>query len=198
MPTGEIVAVPLRGAFLGNRGILHGADRTLGVARWKTQAWVTCVTKFKGRRRALMSPGKYTELFFYDEAVALAAGHRPCGECRREDYRRFIGLWREVHGQAPLADIDKALHKARVRPGRQQVRFEALAQDLPFGTFVLVDETPVVLRDTDALPFGPEGYGAPRPRPTGPVTVLTPAPTVAVLAAGYRPELHGSSASSQS
>jgi hypothetical protein len=198
LPTGEIVALPLRGDVMGNRGILHNADRTLGVSRWKTQAWVTCLTEFKERRRTPMSPGKYTELFFHDEAVALAAGHRPCGECRREAYRRFCTLWREVHGEATLQEIDRDMHRARVRRDRTQLRHEARAEDLPFGTFVLTDETPWVLRDDDALPFTASGYGPVGPRPTGRVTVLTPAPTVAVLAAGYRPALHGSSASSQS
>ena len=89
LPTGEIIAHPARGRFMGNRGILHDASGHLGRSRWKLMGWVTCVLDFKGRQRTVMSPGTYTELFFHDEAVALAAGHRPCAECRRADYRAY-------------------------------------------------------------------------------------------------------------
>src|SRR5688500_15168681 len=88
-PFGEIEAAPARGLFMGNRGILHDANQQLGRARWRHKSWVTCLLSFKDRRREVMAPRRYTELFFCDEAVALAAGHRPCAECRREDYERF-------------------------------------------------------------------------------------------------------------
>ena len=89
-PGGEIIADPARGTLMGNRGILHDAGQRLGVARWRHPHWIYCRLSFKGRRRAVMAPGRYTELFFLDEASALAAGHRPCYECRREDFLRFL------------------------------------------------------------------------------------------------------------
>jgi len=93
-PFGDIVATPARGAWMGNRGVLHGSDRTLSRRRWTTRAWITCRLEFKDRHRRVMTPGRYTELFFLDEATALAAGHRPCGECRRHDFDRFRAVVR--------------------------------------------------------------------------------------------------------
>ncbi|WP_298491882.1 hypothetical protein [uncultured Maritimibacter sp.] len=192
LPTGEIVALPFRGGLMGNRGILHDDEGRLGPARWRHKAWVCCVTAFKERRRWVMAPGRYTELFFTDEAVALAAGHRPCGECRRAALASFRSAWQAVHGTDALADIDRTLHGARVTSRtRAQVRYPAAADILPAGTFVLIDDIPHVFRNSDALPYAAGVYGAARPRPTGSVTVLTPAPTVATLAAGYRPVIGG-------
>jgi hypothetical protein len=178
---------------MGNRGILHGADRRLGTARWRHKAWVCCLLAFKGRKRALMSPGTYTELFFLDEAVALAAGHRPCGECRRRDHLRFRAAWAEATGAEPrAADMDWALHVARVTRDRRQVRHGAEAAALPDGAFVLWEGCPHLVLGDALLPFAAVGYGPPVARRAGQVTVLTPAPTVEVLRAGYRPALHAS------
>ena len=119
MPTGEIAAHPARGTLTGNRGILHRDDRTLGTARWTHKAWICCTLDWKGRRREVMSGRTWTELFFLDEAVALAAGHRPCATCRREAYRRFQAAWTAAMGtpaRAPL--LDAALHTARVNADR--------------------------------------------------------------------------------
>ena len=190
-PDGEIVADPARGLFLGNRGILHDDRRQLGPARWRHRNWVCCTLSFKERRRVPMTPGTYTELFFLDEAVALAAGHRPCAECRRADYQRFRDHWEEATGLRPTpAEMDGALHAARaLRGGRRLATWEAEADDLPDGTFIA--GAALILGDR-ALPFGFAGYGPARPRPRGRVTVLTPEPTVQVLGAGYRPVLHPS------
>ena len=117
---------------MGNRGILHDATQRLGVARWRHPHWVCCRLVFKGRRRAIMTPGRYTELFFLDEATALAAGHRPCHECRREDFRRFQAAWRRAFdiSDAAAPAIDRVLHKARIDPRtRCQVRFVARLDD---------------------------------------------------------------------
>ena len=100
-PLGEIVATAERGGLMGNRGILHDRDRRLGVSRWKHPHWVCCRLAFLGRHRPVMTPGRYTELFFLDEATALAAGHRPCAECRRADYTRFLDAWTAAHGARP-------------------------------------------------------------------------------------------------
>lgn len=194
LPTGDIVADPGRGLFTGNRGILHRADGTLGVSRWKHPHWVCCRLSFKDRYHGSMPDRGWTALFFLDEAVALAAGHRPCHECRRADARRFRAAWENAHGPvARLGDIDRELHKARVRRDRQQVRYEARAESMPDGTFILAPDPALVLRDS-IYRFEPAGYAANCKRPSGVVTVLTPAPTVRALAAGYRPVLHPSAA----
>jgi hypothetical protein len=188
LPTGEIAAVPLRGAWMGNRGILHDEAGQLGTARWRHQNWVTCALSFKGRKRQVMRPGRfYTELFFYDEAVALAAGHRPCAECRRAQYLAWRAAFEAGTGcSGPAAEMDRRLHRDRVRRDRSQVRHEARAQDLPDGSFILLDDQPAVLRGDAAYPFAAAGYAAARPRPRGMVTVLTPRATLATLSAGYR------------
>jgi hypothetical protein len=149
---------------------------------------------FKDRHRTVMSPGSWTELFFLDEAVALAAGHRPCAYCRRADYKAFLRAWASAFGVAPRAsEIDRRLHAARILPGtRRQRSHEAEARELPPGVFVLIDDRFLLLADDCALPFSPVGYGAPVTRPSGRVMVLTPKPVVPVLRAGYRPRMHNS------
>jgi hypothetical protein len=189
-PTGQIIAHPARGALMGNRGILHDARRRLGRARWRHCHWIFCRLSFKGRRREIMAPRRWTELFFLDEATALAAGHRPCCECRRSDFLRFQAAWRRAFGvrEAKAGAIDRALHQARVEPrSRRQIRFEAVLDDLPDGAFVLLPGSAPLLLWGDRLhPWQPQGYGPPRPRDSGRVCVLTPAPTIAVLRSGYQ------------
>jgi hypothetical protein len=140
-----------------------------------------------------MSPAGYTELFFLDEAVALAAGHRPCAECRRTAWEAFCAAWKAAHGGPARAPaLDAALHAARVGRGRRQIRHTAPVETLPDGAFALHAGRPCLVRGDAVLPFAPGGYGAALPRPSGSVEVLTPAPTVAALAAGYAPALHPS------
>jgi hypothetical protein len=192
LPTGEIVAHPARGTLTGNRGILHGADRRLGLARWRHPHWIVCdLTDPRGRRRRPMAPGTWTELFFLDEAVALAAGHRPCAYCRRPAYGAFGAAWARagLPGHGAKA-IDAVLHAQRVRRDRRQVTHEAPMSALPDGSFVAGPGAPCLVLGESLLPYGPGGYGPALPRPGGSATVLTPAPTVAVLRAGYRPLLH--------
>ncbi|SIO14687.1 hypothetical protein SAMN05444722_0604 [Rhodovulum sp. ES.010] len=189
-PTGTFLATDARGDFMGNRGILHDDRGELGRARWQHRAWVCCLISFKGRKRPIMAPGKYTELFFLDEAVALAAGHRPCGRCRPDAFRRFLDAF---EGAARAAAMDAALHRARAVPQVwRQRRHQTLAHLLPDGAFILhpEDDRPCLLLGDAALPFAPHGYAPPRPRPDGTVTVLTPTPTVGALRNGYRPALH--------
>ena len=190
-PMGEIVADPARGLFMGNRGCLHDAEGSIGAARWRHRNWITCALSFNGRKRSLMSPGKYTELFFLDEAVACAAGHRPCAECRRADWQGFRTVWSRVFGPMKAAEIDRILHVARLE-GQRQRRHTALAGDLPDGAIVLVDDAAHLVLAGEALPWSPAGYGRACPLPDGEVTVLTPAPMVAVLRAGWKPVLHSS------
>jgi hypothetical protein len=199
-PFGEMVAEPWRGRLMGNRGCLHDAERRIGTSRWRTQAWIACRLEFRGRQREPMPQGRWTALFFWDEAAALAAGHRPCGECRRQDYRRFMAAWRAAGlpggpGDGGPQAVDRHLHRHRVTPRREQVRFEADVGDLPDGTFVLAsrsDTLPMLLWQGRfwRLAPGEGGYRA-AGRPQGRVTVLTPRPNVAVLAAGYRPMVGG-------
>jgi len=174
---------------MGNRGCMHDAEGRI-VRRWTTKAWIACRLSFKGRRRTLMQPGRYTELFFLDEATAAAAGHRPCAECRRGDYRAFRGLWEEVHGPVRgVAEIDALLHAARVGPGTgAQRRHRADWTDLPDGSFALHGDRPHLVLGDRLLPHAPAGYGPALPRPPqGTTEVLTPAPVVALMRAGWKP-----------
>lgn len=195
LPTGEIVAHPARGTLTGNRGILHAADRTLGRARWRHPHWIVCVLEHpRGRIRVPMTPGTWTELFFLDEAVALAAGHRPCAYCRRAAWQAFREAW-EAAGLPPggAVAVDRMLHAARLFAGGGQRTHAAPWAGLPDGTFVSLGGLSCLVQGDSLRPFAPEGYGRPKERPRrGRATVLTPAPTVAALAAGYRPALHPS------
>src|SRR5215212_5460550 len=124
-PTGDIVATPHRGMFTGNRGIIHDpASKTL-TRRWASQAWLTCVCEFRGWRRKVMGGRSWTELFFLDEATALAAGHRPCFFCRREDANRFRRCWEAGNRVSNFraTDIDAVLHGERLE-GRGKRRHE--------------------------------------------------------------------------
>jgi hypothetical protein len=198
-PSGEIIATPQRGLMMGNRGgAFHRPDRTLGVRRWASRQWICCVLSFKDRHRAVMQPNRYTELFFLDEATALAAGHRPCFECRRNDALRFASAWaqaRHLPVRPTAPEMDEVLHAERLDAGGGKRTFPASAGDLPAGTFVRLDPPgPDYLYDGKRLfPWSPDGYGPPRDAAPGlPVRVLTPASIVAVLSAGYRPMLHAS------
>ncbi len=194
-PDSRIITTPARGMFMGNRGCLH--DDAGSIRRsYANRRWIICVLEFKNRRRALMQPGRYTELFFLDEATALAAGHRPCAECQRERYNLFRRLWAEVHGIAHVSanELDAALHAERLKAdGSKQTDRAALA-DLPDGVIVRLDQHPatdfLVLGDR-LLRWTPFGCVEPIPRPVDEiVTVLTPPSTVKVLAAGYAPVIH--------
>ncbi|MSO81238.1 MAG: hypothetical protein EXQ97_06405 [Alphaproteobacteria bacterium] len=195
-PTSDIIVHQVRGLFMGNRGILHDEASRLGTARWRHPHWIACLTAFMGRRRVPMTPRRYTELFFLDEAVALAAGHRPCAECRRDDWQRFLAAWRYGNGDGVrgAADLDRTLHEARLLPRRRfQRRHEADIATLPDGAFIAAWQGPCLVHGDRLLPWSPGGYGAALRRPaTGTVTVLTPAPVIATMRAGYAPVLHSS------
>src|ERR1700688_1868525 len=140
-PFGSLISTAARGTIMGNRGgALHNADREI-VRGYKSRRWIACVLEFRGRYRVVMSPNRYTELFFLDEAVAFAAGHRPCAECRRERYNAFKDAWRLVHRlhETPFADeMDVELHPARI-DRRKKVTYEAALRSLPDGCFVQVE-----------------------------------------------------------
>ena len=201
-PFGELVAVPARGTLMGNRGRLHDPSRRI-VRRVAAgyRAWVTCRLAFRGRHRVVMTSGRYTELFFLDEATALAAGHRPCGECRHADFRRFRAAWLEGNAgrglgtDAPVHAIDRALHQDRLGPdGRARLHPAALGS-LPDGVFVVEPgaDAALLLWRGALLPWSSAGYGPPRRWLRDPhVLVLTPRSTVAAIAAGYAPAVHPS------
>ncbi|KZX92679.1 MAG: hypothetical protein ACU0CJ_02270 [Sulfitobacter sp.] len=188
-PDGEIIAHPARGGFMGNRGILHDENGLHHKRRWAHKNWVCCVLSFKGRRRQLMALRHYTELFFLDEAVAFAAGHRPCAECRAADYRRFRACC-DVSG--PAAALDRQLHSERAVPRVFQQRRQAGVEvhDLPDGAFILDHAGQSGVLFGDAFhPYRPSGYGPAQPRPWGCVTLLTPPSSVAAFRNGYRPQI---------
>ena len=193
-PTGEIVAIPLRGAWTGNRGILH---RGRDIVRFHgSDLWITCALQFKDRHQEQWRPGHYTFLFFHDEAVAFAAGHRPCAECRRSSYNAYRAAWRAGLGiDLPSArDMNRRLHRERLVAGTHQRRLhEMLWEDLPDGAFVMVDGTPAVVVGDHLTDWTLDGYGRHRPRPRdGLASVLTPPSTVAAFNAGYEPQIDAS------
>ena len=190
-----------RGLVFGNRGCLHDAAGEI-VRPFQGTRWIACRLDSRGRRRELLLPGRYTELFFLDEATALAAGHRPCRECRYRDYRDFVRLWHEAHPGDELRAgvIDARLHAERVEPNsRGQLRHAAPFAALPDGAFVAIGDVPFLILGDRILRWTPTGYDGSRPRPGGTATVLTPPSLVAVLAAGRHgepPLLHPSAWSS--
>ncbi|OKH73815.1 hypothetical protein EB74_15705 [Mycobacterium sp. SWH-M5] len=188
-PTGAIIAASGRGTFMGNRGILHDDARRI-VRASRNRMWLICRLEFKGRRRELMRPGTYTELFFLDEAVALAAGHRPCGECRRGSYRAYIDAVnvQNPHPVEGAQDLDRELHESRKLP-----RTASRVGALPDGTFISLGDNDFRLIWRGGLHrWSPQGYTDAIPAAEGPesAAVLTPALSVHVLRQGYPVQVH--------
>jgi hypothetical protein len=193
-PFGEIVALPGRGLVFGNRGILHDDDRHI-VRSFQVRRWIACRLQFRGIRRTLMRPHSYTELFFLDEATAFSAGHRPCAECRRDDYRRFRALWEARHGDAGADSIDRELHAHRIAR-RQKRTYVAQLAGVPDGVFVALDGDAQLVWNSGLLQWSDAGYTQRTPRPArATVEVLTPRPIVELFHAGYVPEVHPSAKS---
>ncbi len=204
-PFGEIIATPARGTLMGNRGgCLHDGEQGLGRRRWVSRRWIACLLEYKGWHREVMTPGRYTELFFLDEATACAAGHRPCALCRRNDFERFAAAWLEGNQGSGLSrtggidPIDRALHEERVHRDRGPGLVTQLS-GLPAGVFVVTAEQParpLLWTGGGLLPWAAEGYGAPLAGPSGSTfAVLTPPSIVRAFAAGYRPGTHASAGS---
>jgi hypothetical protein len=176
----------------GNRGVLHDRDGRI-VRRGQVRRWLVCELSFRGRRRPLLRPGRYTELFLLDEAVALAAGHRPCAECRYDAYQEFRRRWTAVRGwtEPPAAGgIDDVLHAERALDGGRRQTTPEPADALPDGTFLALPDGPHVVVAGGTRPWSHTGYGPWREFPAAELPVLTPPSTLAVLRAGYRPRLH--------
>lgn len=194
-PAGELVATSARGTLMGNRGCLHDADGRI-VRNSARKEWICCELAFEGRKRQLRAPGSYTELFFLDEATALAAGHRPCGTCRRDDARRFAHAWGVANlGMAParVGRIDDQLSGERVDSARM---LRSSVPPLPDGTMFRQEASGrfFLLHRGRALPWSFTGYGAPVDTRdvAGPIMVMTPASIIRALDAGYEPRVHRS------
>ena len=195
-PFGEIVAVEGRGLLMGNRGVLHDPRGRL-VRDSQERRWIACRLEFRGRWRPLLQPGRWTELLVLDEAAALAAGHRPCAECRHADFRRFQAAWqREYPGASARADaMDARLHAERRAGPWVKRTHEARIEALPDGAYVALEGRAWLVHGDTLLAWEAGAYADRRPRPEpGGVEVLTPPSIVAVLGAGYRPALHPSAA----
>jgi len=179
---------------MGNRGCLHDAQQRIR-RPFAVKRWIICVLQFKGRHRRVMTPEQYTELFFLDEATALAAGHRPCAECQRERYVMFREHWAGRGRTRPTAeDLDDVLHAERLGADRGKRTYRERLSRLPPGAMVADDEGRAYLvREASVLPWAPAGYGPPRPRPgDAEMLVLTPRSIVAALTRGYPVGVHPS------
>jgi hypothetical protein len=189
-PFSELVAHPARGLLYGNRGCMHDDSGRI-CRRYGTRRWIACRLEFRGWERGpKLQPGKFTELFFLDEATAFAAGHRPCALCRRADYVRLTELWSDLHsGQSGAEAIDLQLHGERVAPGsRAQRHHEAPFTGLPDGAFVLGDGEAWLVLGPELRRWTPAGYAERRARPrNGTASVITPPSLVAVLRSEWQP-----------
>jgi hypothetical protein len=197
-PYGQLQAVEARGAFMGNRGILHNAEGHV-IAAWRLRRWITCVLDFKGRRREVFAPHRYSELFFLDEATSLAAGHRPCAECRRSRFKEFSAAWAacspdHVVSQPLSADaIDRVLHSDRVRQGGGKKTYQAVLSTLPAGSIAEHEGRAYLIWAGKLRPWSFAGYGpAAGVLPATEVTVLTPKSIVQAIRAGFVPHVHES------
>ena len=194
-PEGEIEAVPQRGTMFGNRGgCFHTSEQTLLRRHFASKQWICCVLAFKSRRRALMQPGRYTELFFLDEATAIAAGHRPCFECCRPDAMRFAELWNAalgLAGRAAAPAMDDQLQRERIDGQGRKIVTAMRAGDLPDFSFVRTGGLVGMKQGERILPWSFDGYKrARRLAAETKVETLTPASVIAVLQQGYKPQTH--------
>ncbi|PSH70851.1 hypothetical protein CU102_02035 [Phyllobacterium brassicacearum] len=190
-PFGEIVAVPQRGTMMGNRGIIHDpSTRTLLKRRWTTRAWIICVCDFKGARREVMERRSWTELFFFDEAAALAAGHRPCFYCQSQRAKAFQAAWADGNATPPLSApaMDTILHGERLdaRGGKRRHPIEGSLAGLPDGAMIAAGDDAYVIKGGKTHLWSWNGYTLSNPK-TDNVTLLTPPSTVRALRAGYSP-----------
>jgi len=197
-PFGNLSATSARGTFMGNRGgRFHTDAKTLTARRWASRQWICCVLDFKGRQRDVWGR-YYTELFFLDEPTALAAGHRPCFECRRREAQAFAAKWQQARGlPAPpkAGEMDDVLHGERLQ-GRAKRVHRRNVDTLPDGAFVALEEGAFAVRGDHLLRWTPHGYGGRRRRPSNiAVDVLTPPAILAILSARYKPHWHSSAES---
>lgn len=189
-PWGRLIAADARGAWLGNRGILHNENKEIR-SLWKHKRWLVCQLAFQGRKRQIFSPNNYSELFFLDEATAFSAGHRPCAECRRERYSEFKEAWRNANG---VSQIDEQLHVERIAQGGEKVSFFMEFRDLPFGVFIERDNEAYLYWQMKLRKWSHSGYVEVEalPMPDELVKVLTPFSLVQMYKNGFTPQVHES------
>ncbi len=194
-PSGSIIATTARGAWLGNRGVLHNEDKEI-VRPFKVKAWITCRLAFRGRYRQVMMPNRWTELFFLDEATAFAAGHRPCFQCRYADHQRFKTDWLNGNPEYNFDDttsirqIDKVLHSERINKGKKVI-YKAPLHRLPSGAFIQLNNNYLLWYNEQLFDWTPFGY---QPftgslSATAEVEVLTPKSIANAFHAGYLPQV---------
>jgi len=194
-PFGNILKTSARGLWMGNRGILHN-DRKELLRPFKLKAWITCKLQFNGRKREVMTPNRYTELFFMDEATSFAAGHRPCFECRREDYKKFKTLWLKGNPaynfdeKTSIQKIDDILHSERINTNKSKVLFDEQLKNIPDGTFVLFNNQPYLISGGLMHLWSPFGYAEGTALPdVDTLPVLTPKSILNTFRAGYLPQI---------
>jgi len=200
-PYGRLHVVTERGAWMGNRGILHDKSGRI-VAPWRLKRWITCVLSFRGRQRNVFAPHRYSELFFLDEATSFSAGHRPCAECRRERYNEFRARWIAVNSdhasdrRVGADDIDGVLHAQRAIRGGGKKTWQADAAALPPGTLIEYRGRPQLIWNGKLWPWTFAGYEDPVALNSAvadaDITVLTPPSIVRVFQSGFRPQVHAS------
>jgi hypothetical protein len=194
-PLGQIIATSARGLWMGNRGVIHNEHKQITKA-FKHQAWIICQLQFKERKRTVMTPNRWTELFFLDEATAMAAGHRPCFECRKEDANRFKSYWIQgnpMHNfslKTSILDIDAIIHEERIDADKNKVTHQRKFSDIPDGTFILMNNVPYLLLGGRCYRWTPVGYEDSISLPkTSTLTILTPNSIVNAFRAGYVPQI---------
>jgi hypothetical protein len=200
-PFSTLAATPERGAWTGNRGVIHNEQKQI-VKNHAVKYWITCALTYKDHWRAVMSPNRWTELFFLDEATAFAAGHRPCGFCRHADFKRFKSLWLAANGQqyglsenTKIDMIDTIIHEDRLDENGHQKTFQAPLLSLPSGTFIVFDSpTDAYLwYEQNLYAWSFSGYTKLDLFEKDQIaTVLTPRSYVAVFKMGYKPQVHAS------
>jgi len=194
-PLGNIIKTSARGTWMGNRGVIHSPEQQI-LRPFKLKAWLICKLEFKGWHRPVMAPNRYTELFFLDEATAFAAGHRPCFECRREDYNKFKSLWLKgnpgygFNEKTSIKKIDDILHSERMNPDRSKITYEENIKGLSNGAFVLFNNQPHLIYNGLMHLWSPFGYGKGIALPgDDKLPVLTPKSVVNTFRAGYVPQV---------
>jgi hypothetical protein len=193
-PCGEIIATSARGLWMGNRGVIHDQHQQI-IRPFKHKAWIICQLEFKGRKRTVMTPNRWTELFFRDEATAFAAGHRPCFECRKEDAKRFKLCWikgnpRGFTMMTSINEIDEIIHRERIDLEKKKVTHQRKISDIPDGTFILINGGPYLFYKNQLHRWTPFGYQESMSVPhTSMLTVLTPNSIVNAFVSGYAPQV---------
>jgi hypothetical protein len=194
-PFGSMIKTPERGKWLGNRGVIHNPDKQI-VRAYKVKAWIICELEFRGRRREVMTPNRWTELFFFDEATAFSAGHRPCFQCRYKAHILFKELWLKGNPQygftmkTPVAAIDNIIHKERITQEKKKQTYQANIKELPDGAFVVFNNAPYLVKAYKIHKWSPAGYDQPIDLPnTENITILTPQSILNAFRAGYLPQM---------